>query len=180
MSAASTSDQIARYFGGQYDPVTHTYRSPQIYPQGIIVGAIRRARPKRLDAADYFLGQFGAPVGSQIYIRLSSGREIRTGLGGSLYGEKQVRHDVTMNCLLRGDSGYPEDVQDGMYALLDTIRSYIHSDRTLGTGGIENNGIMVGEGSPWITWTMSDVISTAEESKALLRVMFSADEFIQA
>lgn len=180
MSAASVADQVARYLGGAYDPTTHTYRSPQIYPEGIVVGAVRRGRPKRLDIADYFLGRLGTSVGSQIYIRLSGGREIRTGIGGSLYGEKQVRHDVMLNCLIRGDTAYAEDIQDGMYALLDAIRDYIHSDRTMGSGGIENNGFMVGESSPWLSWTMSDVVSTAEKNEALLRIMFPADEYIIA
>lgn len=179
MSAASTADSVARYFGGSYDPVTRTYRSPQIYPQGIVVGAVRRARPKRLDAADYFLGRFGAPAGCQIYVRLFGGKEIREGFGGSIAGMKRVAHDVALHCLIRSDSGYAEDLQDGMYSLLDAIRNYIHTDRTLGTGGIENNGIMVGEGTP-IGWTMSDVVSTAEKSEALLRITFTAIEFIQA
>lgn len=183
MSAFSVADQICRFFGGTYDPTTHTYRSPQIYPPGVVMGAIRRARPKRLDLSDYFLGinRFGASVGCQVYVRLFGGREIREGFGGATAGMKQVRHDVVMNCMLRSDADYAEDVGDGMYSLLDTIRNYIHTDRTMGSGGIENNGFMVGEGGlPGISWTMSDVVSTAEKSEALLRVMFTADEFIQA
>lgn len=183
MSTVSVSDQVCRFLAGTYDPVTRTYRSPQISPPGVVMGAVRRQRPKRLDLSDYFLGlnRFGAAVGCQIYVRLSGGREIREGFGGATAGMKRVRHDVMMNCMLRGDADYAEDVGDGMYSLLDTIRSYIHTDRTMGSGGIETGGFMVGEGgAPGISWTMSDVVSTAEKSESLLRVMFTADEFIQA
>lgn len=181
MSAATVCDAICKYFAGSYDPTTRTYHSPQIYVPGLTVGAIRRARPKRLDDADYFLGQPGSPVGCQIYIRALSGQESRDGLGGPTTGLKRVRHNVVMDCMLRSDSRYAEDTQDALYALLDAITAHIHADRTCGTGGIEAGGFNVGEGgAPWISWQMSDVVSTAEKTTALLRVSYSPSEYIFA
>lgn len=181
MSAATVADQIARFFGGPYDTVTHTYRSPQLVVPGVTMGAVRRAKPKRFDAADYFLGAVGATIGCQIYVLLTPGLESREGFGGALYGLKRIRHDVTMDCLLRCESPYAEDAQDALYAVQDAISTHIHGDRTCGSGGFEAGGFQVGEGGPpWIRWLFSDVVSTAERTEALTRVQFAADEYLIA
>lgn len=52
MSVQSVLDGICRYFGGEYDEQTRTYRSSPLSGAG--VGVVRRAWPKRDDHADYF------------------------------------------------------------------------------------------------------------------------------
>lgn len=181
MSAATVADTIATYFGGPYDPATHTYRTPQLTVPGVAMGTVRRAKPKRMDSADFFLGAVGVLVGCQMYVLVTPGVESREGLGGSLYGLKKVRHDVTMDCLIRSDSPYAEDAQDALYSVQDAITTQIHADRTCGSGGIEAGGFQVGEGGPpWIRWLFSDVVSTAEKTEALIRAQFAADEYIIA
>lgn len=181
MTAATVADTISTYFGGRYDPATRSYRTPQMTVPGVAMGAVRRARPKRLDNADFFLGATGVGVGFQTYVLLAPGEESREGLGGSLYGLKRVRHNVTMDCLIRCESPYAEDAQDALYAIQAAITTRIHADRTCGSGGIEAGGFQVGEGGPpWIHWLTSEVVSTAEKTEALLRAMYAADEYIIA
>jgi hypothetical protein len=179
--ATTVADTIARFFAGPYDAGTRTYRTPQMTVPGVAMGVLRRARPKRVDQADFYLGATGATVGFMIYILLSPGDEPRVGLGGARYGLKNIRHEVTMDCLLRSDSPYAEDTQDALYALQTAITDRIHTDRTCGSGGIEAGGFQIGEGGPpWIHWVTSDVVSTAEKTEALLRCSFAASEYIIA
>ncbi|MGH3827309.1 MAG: hypothetical protein ACRDQX_09070, partial [Pseudonocardiaceae bacterium] len=115
MSALTVADTIASYFGGPYDPDTHSYRTPQLVVPNVAMGVVRRARPKRVDNTDFYLGAAGAPTGCIIYVLVTPGQETREGLGGSLYGLKRVRHDVTMDCLIRSEAPYAEDTQDALY-----------------------------------------------------------------
>lgn len=181
MSAVSVINQLCTYFGGPYDQATHTYHTPQLSVPGLTMGAVRRAKPKRLDTADYFLGAAGTGLGCQIMFGLTPGEETREGFGGATAGLKKVRHSVDMWCLIRSVAQYAEDVQDVLYALQDAVREHIHADRTCGSGGIEVGGFMVGEGgAPGIRWHDSEVESTAERTEALLTATFAADEYIIA
>lgn len=181
MPAASIVNQLCTYFGGPYDPNSHSYRSPQLVVPGMAMGATRRAKPKRFDAADYTLGAVGADIGCALYIFLTPGDESREGIGGATGGLKKVRHFVWMDFLIRSTSAYAEDVQDVMYNLQTAVTDHIHADRTCGSGGIEAGGFQIGEGgSPWIHWIFSDPYTNTEETKTTVRVNFAADEYIIA
>lgn len=181
MSAASVADALCTFFGGDFDYTSRTYRTPQLSVPGVAMGVVRRGRPKRFDNNDFYLGQVGAPTGCMMYVLLNPGDEIREAYGGSLYGLKRVRHDVTMDVLIRSESAYAEDVQDAEYALRDAIVARIHADRTCGSGGIEAGGFQVGEGgTPGIRWVVGDPVSHAEKTEALLRCTFAADEYLIA
>lgn len=186
MSAAAIADQICRYFGGPYDPATHTYRTPQISVPGMDGPVLRRAAPKRDDhATDYGLGTPGATTDCLILVLLERGQEERVAVAGASSGLKHVRWTVRLHCFLRSVAGYAEDVQDALYALLDAIRAHIQADRTCGSGGFEAGygvGFQVGEGGePWLRWEVSPVHTTPRDlSKAYLLVEFDADEYVQA
>lgn len=181
MTAVSVVNQLCVYFGGAYDWKSHSYRTPALSVPGLTMGAVRRAKPKRFDQADYFLGAAGTGIGCQMFFFLKPGVESRVGFGGATAGLKRVSHSVEMLCLIRSSAPYAEDVQDALYALQDAIRARIHADRTCGSGGIENGGFQVGEGGePWIRWSDSEVESTAERTEALLPVSFEAHEYIIA
>lgn len=174
------ANQLCIFFGGAYDAATHTYRTPQLTVPGVAMGAVRRAFPKRMDNADFYLGAVGAPTGCQIVILLSPGEDFRVGFGGALYGLKKIRHDVTMDVLVHSEASYAEDVQDALYSIRDAIMNKIHADRTCGSGGIEGGGFQVGESAPWIRWTDGGVVSRAEKTEALLRCTFATSEYIIA
>jgi hypothetical protein len=181
LPAATIVDQLCTFFGGAYDPGTHSYRSPQLSVPGLAMGALRRARPKHLDNSDYYLGAVGAQIGCLTYVFLTPGDETREGFGGATAGLKKVRHHASMEFLLRSESDYAEDIQDAMYALQAAVTGRIHTDRTCGSGGIEAGGFQVGEGPlPGIHWTFSDAYTVAEKTQALVKVEFSADEYIIA
>lgn len=187
MSAANAADQLCRYFGGAYDAVTHTYRTPQLSVPGMDGPIVRRAAPKEDDnTSDYSLGNPGVPVGCLIIILLEEGEEQREALAGPTSGLKHVAWSVRMHCFLRAASAWGEDAQDAQYALLDAIRARIEADRTCGTGGFESGygvGLQVGEGgSPWLKWKLSPIATDemAGMSTGYLLVEFNADQYIQA
>lgn len=180
MTAVSVANQLCTYFGGAYDAGTHSYRTPQITVPGLTMGAVRRAKPKRFDQADYFLGAPGTGLGCQIFIFIKPGSESREGFGGATAGLKKVSHSVEMFGLIRSSAAYAEDVEDALHALQDAVRARFHADRTCGSGGIEAGGFQIGETPPWIRWHESEVESTAERTEALLPFSFEAHEYIIA
>lgn len=180
MTAATVVDQIAQYFGGPYDPNRRSYRTPQLSVPGVVMGTVRRAKPKRWDNNDFYLGAVGQPIGCALMFFLTPGIESREGFGGETAGLKKVSHSIDLYCFVRSESPYAEDVQDALYGIQDAIRAHIHADRTCGSGGIEAGGFLVGESPPWIRWMDSEVESTAEKSQALVTARFSANEYIIA
>jgi hypothetical protein len=186
VSAATVADGLCTYFGGVYDTVTHTYRTPQITVAGMGGPIFRRAAPKRDDhTTDYSLTEPGLPVGCLVLVLLEQGEEQRVAVAGATSGLKHVRWQVRMHCFLRAQVEYAEDAQDAAYDLLEAIRTKLHADRTCGTGGFEAGyglGFQVGEGGePWIKWRLSPVVTNAKElSKQYVVVEFDADEYVQA
>jgi hypothetical protein len=186
MSARRVADLFCQYFGGAYDPTTHTYRTPQITVANMDGPIVRRAAPKRDDhASDYTLGTAGIPIGCATVVLLERGVESRAAVAGATSGVKQIRWTVRMHNFLRAASEYAETVQDAQYDLLDAIRAKLEADRTCGTGGFEAGygvGFQVGEGGePWIRWEISPVMTTPKDlSKGYVLVEFDADEYIQA
>lgn len=180
MAELSVVDQICQYFGGPYDPQRHSYRTPQLSVPGVVMGTVRRAKPKRWDNADFYLGAVGQPIGCALMFFLSPGTESREGFGGETAGLKKVSHAVDVFAFVRAFAPYAEDVQDALYGVQAAIRAHIHSDRTCGSGGIEVGGFLVGESPPWIRWQDSEVESTAEKTEALAIGRFAANEYIIA
>lgn len=181
MSVASVTEALCSYFGGRYDPLTRTYRQPQLTVPGLTMGAVRRGKAKRLDLAEFTLGIVGATTGCIMWISLTPGEETREGYGGSVAGLKKIRHDVVMDCAIRSESSYAEDVRDAQLGLQEAIAEHIRADRTCGSGGIEAGGFQVGEGPPpGIRWTLYDPVTRAEKTEALVRVTYPADEYVIA
>lgn len=189
MSAASIVDQLCRYFGGPYDPGTHTYRDPQLAVPGMSGPIVRRGAPKHDDhATDYHLVNppaAGVPIGCLMVIFAEFGDERRVAVAGAVSGVKHVSHKIRVHCFIRCLSQYSEDAQDAQYALLEAILGRIRADRTCGSGGFEAGygvGFQVGEGGePWIRWQSSPISKGGRDlSKGYLLVEFDADEYIQA
>jgi hypothetical protein len=72
---------------------------------------------------------------------------------------------------------YAEDVADFVYSLGDAITARIRADITLGTGGIENNAIQVGEGGTRIARHREQGATTDEGTKAYLLIQFEAHAY---
>jgi len=186
VSAVNVADQVCTYFGGPYDPTTHTYRTPALSVANLDGPIVRRSVPKRDDhTTDYSLGTPGVPAGCLILVQLERGQEQRVAVAGAVSGVKHVSWSVRMHCFIRATFEFVEDLQDVCYQLLDAIRARIEADRTLGTGGFEAGygvGLQAGEGgSPWLRWTVAPVWTNQKDlSKGYLLVEFDADQYIQA
>lgn len=181
------ADGLCTYFGGPYDPDTHTYRTPTFRVDNMNGPVFRRAAPNRDDHdTDYGdLEQPGTPIGCSVLVILEHGFEHRSAVAGATSGLKHVEWTVRMHGFLRSVSAYAEDVQDAGYALVDAIRARIETDRTCGTGGFEAGygvGFQVAEGGePWLRWELSPVFTSPKQlSKQYMMVEFTADQYIQA
>lgn len=165
-------DGVCRWFGGPYDPNTRTYRTPQV-PN---LGVVRRARPKREDNADFYLAapSAGAVMGSQMWVHVDSGVESRAATAGAFGGLKFVQSAVMLHVFLRSNAEYAEDAQDAFYQLKDDLIARIRVDRCLGTGGWEQGGFDVGEGEPWLRWSMAPAETAAEMTRGYLAIEMTA------
>lgn len=189
MSTAGIVDKLCTYFGGAYETVTHTYRTPQISVPGMSGPILRRGAPKVNDhATDYYVTSplpAGVTMGCLILVTAEQGNEKRVAVAGATSGVKQVRHQIRMHCFLRCEVSYAEDAQDIEYALIDAVRAHIEADRTCGSGGFEAGygvGFQVGEGGePWLRWRAAPISTTSRDlSKGYVVFEFEADEYIQA
>lgn len=165
-------DGICRWFGGSYDPTTRTYRTPQVAGLGVV----RRARPKREDNADYYLGapSSGALMGSQMFVHVDSGVEQRAATAGAFGGLKLLESAVVLHVFMRSTTEWAEDAQDAFYDLLEALKTRLREDRCLGSGGFENGGFDVGEGAPWLRWSMAPAETSAEMTQGYLALEFEA------
>ena len=168
-------DGVCRWFGGAYDPESRTYRTPQV--EGL--GVVRRARPKREDNADFFLGQpsSGAVMGSWMWVHIDSGTESRAAFAGAYGGLKFITSAVVLHVFMRSYAAFAEDAQDAFYDLLEGLRTRIRADRCMGTGGFEVGGFDVGEGDPWVRWSMAAAETVGEMTRSYLAVEFNSRYF---
>ena len=167
-------DGVCRWFGGEYDPATRTYRTPQVRNLGVV----RRARPKSEDAADYYLGAGGpgAVMGSWMWVHIDSGVEERAAVAGS-HGLKLLRSAAILHVFLRSNAEWAEDAQDAFYDLLEDLKARLREDPALGSGGFEAGGFDVGEGMPWLRWSMAPAEASAEMTRAYLAIEFDVRYF---
>lgn len=168
-------DAVCRWFGGAYDPETRSYRDPQVRN----LGAVRRARPKREDDADYFLGApaYGALMGSQMWVHIDAGTEKRVAVAGQ-YGLKEVTSAVVLHVFLRSYAEFAEDAQDAFYELQEAILARLREDPALGSGGFENGGFDIGEhDTGGIRWAMAPAETSEEMTTGYLFMEFSARYF---
>jgi hypothetical protein len=171
-------DQICRWFGGPYDPNTRSYRTPQVPGLGVV----RRARPKREDNADYYLGapSSGAVMGSQMLVHVDSGVEQRAAMAGAFGGLKLLTSAVVLHVFMRSTCEYAEDAQDAFYDLLEALKARIRADRCMGSGGFEAGGFDAGEGgAPWLRWSMAPAETSAEMTQGYLAIEFEVRYYEQ-
>lgn len=168
---ASVRDQVCCWFGGAYDPPSRSYRNPQV--PGL--GAVRRARPKAQDDADYYLGQAeaGSLCGAQMLVHVDSGVETRAAMAGAFAGLKLVNSNVVLHVFLRSHADYSEDGQDAFYDLLDALKARIRADRCMGTGGFEQGGFDVAENAAGLRWQMAPAETTSEMTSSYLSIEFT-------
>lgn len=177
MTVQSAIDGICRYFGGPYDPMTRTYRAPQITGLGVV----RRAFAKRDDHADYFHAMLpGARTGSQMIVTIYRSHEFRVALGGATNGMKQRNFEVELGLFIRSRTPHAEDAQDDAYALQDAIVERIRLDRTLGGAVFQAGEHIDGAGNDGISFAYGQPETKAELTKSYLAVTFSACEFVNA
>lgn len=185
MTAATVLDQTCQFFGGAYDPLTHTYRTP---PAGLLaagLSVVRRSWAKRDDFADY-ITNLGSPVGvgiltgAQMIAQIGDTRDHRVTLP-AIQGRRKVHYGIDLHCFIWSKAPYSEDCQDFMYALRDALIARIRTDPTLGTGGIETGNFQVGEGSEdgggEIATHMEQAVTEAEDTKAYLLISFEAHAY---
>ncbi|MFJ5217170.1 hypothetical protein ACIP98_20910 [Streptomyces sp. NPDC088354] len=180
MSITATHDGICRYFGGDYDQPTRTYRSSPVPG----VGVVRRGWPKNENQADYFLGmEPGARTGSQIVVAIPRSHEVRRAVGGEHGGIKEIVYEVILNVYLRSRTAYAEDAQDDAYALRDALAEWLRRDRTLG-GAVFQAAEHVEEGGPaggdGLDFEYAQPSTKAELTKGYFSMRFAAVEFVEA
>lgn len=176
MSTQSVLDGICRYFGGDYDPKTRTYRSSPVPG----VGVVRRGWAKRDDHADYFRGMGpGARTGSQINIWIPRDRETRFALGGPHGGQKYVTYDIEMACYIRTRARHAEDAQDDVYALRDALKEWLRRDRELG-GACFEAGEHIDGGMGFIGIEYGQPETSAELTKSFFLMSYQALEIVSA
>jgi hypothetical protein len=165
-------DGVCRWFGGPYDPNTRSYRTPQVEN----LGAVRRARAKREDDADFFLGQpaAGALMGSQLWVHADSGKEWRVAVAGR-HGMKECTSAVMLHVFLRSYAEWAEDAQDAFYELQEALLARIREDPALGSGGFENGGFDIDVDG--LRWAMAPAETSAELTTSYLFVEFQARYF---
>ncbi|WP_019059941.1 hypothetical protein [Streptomyces prunicolor] len=177
MAITEVLDGICRYFGGEYDPDTRTYRSSPVSG----VGVVRRGKPKDDKAADYFLGMDpGARTGSVILVHVPRQHEYRRALGGEHSGLKQIVYEVILRVFLRSTTSYAEDAQDDAYALRDALVEWMRRDRTLGEAVFQAGEHITESGGDGIDVEYSEPATAANLTKGYFEVRFAAVEFVEA
>jgi hypothetical protein len=168
---------MCRYFGGDYDPVTRTYRSSPVTG----VGVVRRAWPADPRQEDYFLGMDpGARTGSVIVIWIPRQHEYRRAIGGEHSGVKQIVYDTLLNVYLRSRTAYAEDAQDDAYALRDALVAHMRKDRTLGESVFQAGEHVSESGGDGIDFEYSQPSTKAGLTKGFFTMRFAAVEFTEA
>ncbi|MFC8676675.1 hypothetical protein ACFUEN_28820 [Streptomyces griseorubiginosus] len=177
MPIQTALDGMCRYFGGDYDPTTRTYRSSPVTG----VGVVRRAWPSNDPHEDYFLGMDpGARTGSVIVIWIPRQHEYRRAMGGEHSGVKQIVYETIGEVYLRSRTAFAEDTQDDMYALRDALVERIRLDRTLG-GSVFQAGEHISEsGGDGIDFEYSKPVTKAGLTKGFFSMRFAAVEFAEA
>lgn len=176
MSPAAILDQLCQFFGGPYDAGTHTYRTPTVTNLSVV----RRAFPKRLDSAEFFIGKPpGTGTGAQMTVMLPDGGSRRIAAPAVTGGRRRVRQAVDCHCYIWSTAGYAEDTQDFAYTLLAQILAKIYTDPTCGSGGFEQAGFQVGEGdAPDINWEYSQAETNIDEvTQGYLLMQFEAHTY---
>lgn len=170
-------DQICRYFGGPYDPATHTYRTPAVAG----LGAVRRGWAKAQDFADYTAGMPpGTMTGCQLIVQIPRGRDHRVALPAIL-GRREVHYTVELYGFVWSKALYAEDTLDFSLTLIDAIKARLRMDPTLGTGGIEAGGFQVGEGTPGgdgeVSYQYEQPKSVGGDTKLYFLITFTATAY---
>lgn len=176
-TTATIIDQVCQFFGGAYDSTQHEYTSPTVAG----LSSVRRAWAKREDYMDFFRGQPpGTMTGAIMIVQIPDTADNRIALPAGT-GRRIVHYTIDLHTFIWSKALYVEDAQDQGYALRDALVARIRSDFTLGTGGIENNNFMVGEGAPGAEGdirTHLDMWVTEDEStKGYLLISFIATAF---
>ncbi|MCX5285691.1 hypothetical protein [Streptomyces sp. NBC_00198] len=178
MPISAVLDGICRYFGGDYDEATRTYRTSPI--DG--VGVVRRAWPTDDVHQDYFLGMVpDARTGCQIVINIPRQHEMRRALGGEHSGVKQIVYEVILHCYLRSRTAHAEDAQDDTYVLRDELVEWMRRERTLG-GAVFQAGEHISEGSggDGIDFEYDQPATKNGLTKGYMTMRFAAVEFVEA
>ncbi|MFJ6085172.1 hypothetical protein ACIQI8_27565 [Streptomyces sp. NPDC092369] len=177
MAITEVLDGICRYFGGDYDPATRTYRSSPVSG----VGVVRRGAPTDDKAADYFVGMDpGTRTGSVVLVTIPRQHERRVAVGGEHSGMKLIVYDTILRVFLRSNTPYAEDAQDDAYALREALVAHMRKDRTL-DGCVFQAGEHVTEaGGDGIDVEYSEAASKAGLTKGYFEMRFAAVEYIEA
>ncbi|WP_369043508.1 hypothetical protein [Streptomyces sp. Midd1] len=177
MAITEVLDGICRYFGGDYDPATRTYRTSPVSG----VGVVRRAAPKDNKASEYFVGmEPGTRTGSVILVFIPTQHEYRRALGGEHGGVKQVVYDVRLRAFLRSNTSYAEDAQDDAYALREALLEWMRRDRTLGGCVFQAGEHVTESGADGIDVQYSEPSTAANLTKGYFELRFAAVEFVAA
>jgi hypothetical protein len=173
--AVEVSQQVATWLGGTYDTPTRSYRTPTVAG----IGIVQRGWPKYENFADYTAGMAaGTQTGCQVVVWLPDIDDNRRVALPAVQGRRKVLYDVELHCYFWSVSASSEDCTDAVYALRDAIVAKIHTDPTLGTGGIEAGHIQVGEGdNPRIGSHQEQGNTVDGATKAYMLITFQATAY---
>jgi hypothetical protein len=178
VSVATVIDKTAIFFGGPYDPLTHTYhQSPPVLAG---VGTVRRAHPKVEDFNEFTAGALGVATGAVIVVDAEGVDDGPRAALPAVQGRRLVRYAVCLQCFMWSTAAYAEDCVDFRHALYDTIIAKIRTDPTLGTGGFEAGYFQVGEGEGSLGVISTEMTQGNTEdgaTKAYMGIHFTATAY---
>jgi hypothetical protein len=140
VSRALVRDGIAQFFGGtQWDPAFRCYRGGPLLSYGL--STVRPYQPKREPDTDYVMGlNPGRGMGAMMVLELAETRDnllTMTGLpAGIKGGQRHLVYPVKCHVFHLAHMRYAEDAEADVDGLAEAIQDLIHSDLTLGTGGV--------------------------------------------
>ncbi|MEU6513620.1 hypothetical protein [Streptomyces sp. NPDC046978] len=177
MPIAQVLDGICRYFGGDYDPKTRTYRSSPVTG----IGVVRRAWPTDDPHDEYFNGMDpGARTGCQVVVAIPRQHEYRRAMGGEHSGVKQIVYEVILHLYLRSRTPFAEDAQDDAYALRDALVEWMRRDRELGGCVFQAGEHITESGGDGIDFEYSQPATKGGLTKGYFTMRFAAVEFVEA
>jgi hypothetical protein len=131
---------IAQFFGGtQYDSTFRCYRGGPLLSHGL--STVRPYQPKREPDTDYVMGlNPGRGMGTMMTLQMSETRNTiltSPGLPAGVHGgQRKLVYPVKCHMFHLAHMPYAEDAEADIDDLAEAVQDLIHSDPTLGTGGV--------------------------------------------
>jgi hypothetical protein len=179
-SRALVRTAIAQFFGGtNYDSTFKCYRGGPLLGYGL--STVRPYQPKREPDTDYVMGlNPGRGMGAMMALQMGETRNTiltSPGLPAGVHGgQRHLCYPVKCHVFHMAHMPYAEDAEADIDGLAEAIQDHIHSDLTLGTGGVTPPMIyQAGISSMGIRTVIDDSVNYKEIVATHFCVQFDAE-----